>query len=187
MRHLVIVAMAACTSAAPGMPGPADDFTPADTISAVVVTSDGEATTTSSGHIVIGSTSDLCADATASPPVDRKNQRLIVIDLTDINGAFESAPTTAGTYTIYSNTGTPPPNQALLVTTELDGSCQSYDDGAASGQSGTVTLASVTNGVFQGTYDVMLNTGDHITGSFAPQACPAMGAALASTAPHSCQ
>jgi hypothetical protein len=54
------------------------------------------------------------------------------------------------------------------------------------GQSGSVTLTKATGGVFAGSYDVVLNTGDRITGMFDPAACPALQAAASSTDDHTC-
>ena len=40
--------------------------------------------------------------------------------------------------------------------------------------SGTVTLDSVSGDVFSGTFDIVLDSGDHVTGAFHPSACPGL-------------
>jgi hypothetical protein len=159
-------------------PLPGGGFTAADSISAVVTVEED-----STGRIVIASTSNLCSDARATPPIDRENQRFIVIELADVNGAATTAPTAAGTYTIYPNTGSRPAKSASFIAGSLDDACSSDQD--ASGQSGSVVLTAVASGKFTGSYDVVLNTGDHVTGTFAPSACPELQAA-ATNNDHTC-
>lgn len=179
---------AACSSSSGGSVSggtPGGGFDLADSISASVTTSDGAGGTSSSARIVLGSTSGLCGDASASPPVDRKNQRFIAIGLSDVTGGTSTTPTAPGTYTIYPNTGSVPPKEALLDTGGLDGTCQPIDEDAATAQSGTVTLTTISNGAFSGTFDVTLNTGGHLTGSFDPEPCAPLAAAA--DVQHSCQ
>ncbi len=191
---LTLIAVTACTSSAPGgspsggNPGGSGTgtFQPGDTISAVVTMSDGAGGSTSEAWIVLASTSNLCADESASPPIDRKDQKLVTIQLRDVSGATRTAPTAPGTYTIYPDSGSEPARSASLLEATLDGTCQPIDADAAQGQSGTVTLTSVAGGVFAGSYDVVLNTGGHVTGSFSPSACPQLSTAVNSTDTHSC-
>ncbi len=190
----LIVVTAACTSSAPGGANPGGGsngsgttFQPGDTISAVVVTPDGAGGSTSAAWIVLASTSNLCADEGASPPIARKNQKLVTIQLADVNGSARTAPTVAGSYTIYPDSGSEPPKSASLTTATLDGSCQPIDADAAQAQSGTVTLTSISGGVFKGSYDVALNTGAHLTGSFTPTACAALATAANYVDTPACQ
>lgn len=177
----LLVAVAACSSSSSGggisgqLPG--GSFQPADTVSATITTSDGAGGTASFAHVVLASTSSVCADAGASPPIARKGQRFITIDLRDVTGATSAAPAAPGSYTIYPDTGSEPPHSATLVTGALDATCQPDDVHAAMAQSGTVTLTSITAGAFAGSFDVTLNTGGMISGSFAPDPCPALQAA----------
>lgn len=188
MRLALVSLLAACTSNGATVSGnvPGGGVDVADTISATVTADDGTGGTSSYAQIVIGSTSGLCSDATASPPIDRKGAREIVIELRDIAGSQSTAPAVAGAYTIYPNTGSEPPKSASLSTIGLDNTCQSVDAQTASAQSGTVTLTSVTGGVYKGSFDVTLNTGDHLTGSFDPTACPVLNTAAANTDAHRC-
>jgi hypothetical protein len=184
---LMLVAVG-CTSSNGSVSGetPGGALDVADMISATVTTNDGGGDTSSSARIVLASTSNLCGDATASPVIDRQHQRFVTIELRDVSGATKTAPTAPGTYTIYPNTGSEPPRSAYLTVGELDGTCQLIDQESGSAQSGTVTLTSVTGGVFAGSYDVVLNTGDRITGSFAPRACPQL-ATVTNADQHSCK
>lgn len=185
---LLVFATVGCTSSDGSVSGetPGGAFDVADMISATVTMSDGAGDTSSGARIVLASTSNLCSDASASPVIDRQHQRFVTIELRDVSGAAKTAPTAPGTYTIYPNTGSEPPKSASLTVGELDGICQLIDQESGSAQSGTVTLTSVTGGVFAGRYDVVLNTGDRITGSFAPKACPQL-ATVTNADQHSCR
>jgi hypothetical protein len=181
-RHLAaaLLVSAACADSSTGdLPGGGFDID--DTISASVTRDED-----SLAQIVIASTSGLCGDAGASPPLDRAGQKYIVIELADVTGATTMTPSAPGTYEIYPNTGSRPAKSASLVTGAFDDACESVDTADASGQSGTVTLASINGDVFAGSYDVVLNTGDRITGQFAPNACPALRTRAASTDAHTC-
>jgi hypothetical protein len=166
---------------------PGGTFDATDAISATVTTDDGTGDTSSVARITLASTSDLCGDASASPVIDRKGQHFVQIELRDVNGAVRTAPTAPGAYTIYPNTGSEPAKAASLTVGVLDDTCQVIDDTSASGQSGTVTLTSVNAGVYAGSYDVVLNTGDHISGTFQPTACPQLANALTNPDEHTCQ
>jgi hypothetical protein len=130
---------------------------------------------------MLASTSNLCNDVGT---VDRKGQHFTTIALRDVNGAMRTAPTAPGAYTIYPNTGSEPAKSASLNVGGFDNTCQFDDDLSASAQSGTVTLTSVSGGVYKGSYDVTLNNGSHITGTFAPTACPKL--ATATDGEHTC-
>lgn len=185
MRFVLLACVAACTSSADGVSGspPGGPVDTQATVSAVVMSSD---TGDSEARIVISSTASVCADAGATPAIDRMGSHFISIELKDVNGSTATAPAAGGTYTVYSNSGSQPPKEALVEIGALDGTCQLVDNAQASGQSGTVVLTSASGGVFKGTYDVVLNTGDHISGSFDPVACPALQS-LTTTSDHDCR
>jgi hypothetical protein len=186
---VMIFAAAGCTSSADGSIAgqpPGGGFEITDMISATVTMSDGTGDSSSTARIVMSSTASLCSDAGASPAIDRKGEHYVTIGLSDVSGGIRTAPTAPGTYTIYPNTGSEPAKSASFEVGAFDNTCQLVDEDAGSGQSGTVTLTSVTGGVYAGSYDVMLNTGDHVTGSFAPTACPQLATAAANDAQHSC-
>ncbi len=170
----------ACTTGGSGGGGGGGGAFPADQISATVTSADtgGRAT------VMLASTPRLCDDATASPPIDRAGQHYIAIDLEDVANGTTTAPIAPGAYTIYPNTGTMPAHTALLRSGDLDATCQPLGD--INADSGTVTIASISGAAFAGSYDVVLSSGEHLTGSFAPSACAALATALA-TSPHRCE
>lgn len=174
---LVTLCLVGCTSNGGSVSGqtPGGSFEIADMISATVTTSDGAGDSASVARIVMGSTANLCSDAGAA--IDRKGEHYITIELSDVAGSVRSAPTAAGTYTIYPDTGSEPAKSASFTIIALDQTCQAIDADSGAGQSGSVTLTSATGGVFAGSFDVTLNTGDHVTGSFAPSACPQLATA----------
>lgn len=160
-------------------PLPGGSFDIKDTIGATIdVEGDG------SLLIMLASTANLCADARAATPIDRQGQHHIAIDLLDENNGARTAPTAPGTYTIYPNTGSRPPKSASFTTGAFDSVCESDDTFDASGQSGSVILTALTPH-FTGTYDVILNTGDHVTGSFDATPCTELQAA-ATNSQHAC-
>ncbi|HUS28789.1 MAG TPA: hypothetical protein VMZ53_09770 [Kofleriaceae bacterium] len=151
----------------------------ADSIGAVVTMEDDSAL-----HIVIASTSNLCSDARANPPIDRKGQSFVVIELADTGGAATTAPSAPGTYTVYSNSGSRPVKSASFISGAFDNACMLDDAADASGQSGSIVLTAI-GARFAGTYDVVLNTGDHVTGSFDAAACTELQTAT-TTSQHAC-
>jgi hypothetical protein len=186
LSFFMVLAAAGCTSSADGSitgQPPGGGFEITDMISATVTTSDG-GDSSSTARIVMASTPDLCSDAGAA--IDRKGEHYITIGLSDVAAGVRTAPTAPGTYTIYPNTGSEPAKSASFEVGAFDNTCQLVDEDSGSGQSGTVTLTSVTGGVYAGSYDVVLNTGGHVTGSFAPTACPQLATAAANDAQHSC-
>lgn len=120
----------------------------------------------------------------ATPPIDRQGESFIEIELVDVTGANTTAPTAAGTYTIYPNTGSRPAKSASFVTGRFDNECMLDDDADASGQSGSVVLTAI-GAKYTGTYDVVLNTGDHATGSFDATSCTELQAAVTNSQ-HAC-
>jgi hypothetical protein len=155
-----------------------------DTISASVTTSDGNGDTDSSAVIAMASVSTLCADAAATPPINREGENFITIELADITDGVSTTPTQPGTFTVYPDTGSQPPLSATVNVGAYDDTCSLVDSGM--GQSGSVTLTSINGNVFVGSYDVTLNTGDHLTGTFDPEACPALQQAANSTTGTAC-
>jgi hypothetical protein len=162
---VLTVIFAACAGEEAATPG-------AESISAVVTTDQD-----SVARIVIASTTNLCSDVRAS--IDRQNQTLITIELADVAGAATTAPTAAGTYTIYPNTGSRPAKSASLTTGRFDSACSLDEDG--SGQSGSVILTTVAAGKYAGSYDVVLNTGERVSGTFDPQVCAELGVSSSNT------
>jgi len=133
--------------------------------------------------IALSTTGNACDGVSANTV--QPNEQDIFIELTDFNGTAFGTPTAPGTYTIYTGNGTEPPNTAFFRALVVDGTCTDVPAKAAAGSTGTVTLAAITGNVFAGSFDVMLDSGDHVTGTFDPEACPALE--TPSTTPPTCR
>jgi hypothetical protein len=158
-------------------------FTVSDAVSAAVtVTVSG--VTAHIAAIALANTADLCGDAMAN--VSHPNQRGLIIDLFDVNGTTINTPTAPGTYTIAQG-GTPPPKAASLEVATDDATCQPLAAQSASATSGTVTLTAVSGNKFTGSFDVVLEGGDHLTGSFKPSECPALATAINNDQESACR
>jgi len=71
--------------------------------------------------------------------------------------------------------------RAVVIVRSYDAECGLGSNGLASASSGTVKLTAINSDTFSGSFDVMLNSGDHVTGDFDPQPCPALSGSAAST------
>jgi hypothetical protein len=59
-----------------------------------------------------------------------------------------------------------------------DLNCAAISNNGAKATSGTVTLTKVSGNTFAGSFDALLDSEDHITGSFSPDECPAIQSAI---------
>ena len=132
--------------------------------------------TVNAGIIGISSVGGICAKASASQAP--KNSQFLLLVVVDYNGALTSAPTAPGTYTVSTTAS----KRAGAQYIQLDANCQNTV-GSVFSVSGTVTLTSVNNGSYAGTFDLTLNSGDHITGSFSASNCPGLVPFLALVQP----
>lgn len=98
----------------------------------------------------------------------------IIIELTDFDGATFAVPTMPGTYTVYTGNGMEPAKTAFFRALAVDTACNDVPAKDAGGASGTVTLTRITDDAFAGTFDVTLDTGEHVTGRFDPEECSAL-------------
>lgn len=154
-----------------------------DTISAAVTTTvDG--TTVHGAAVVMGNTSDLCAEAMANS--QHPNEKVVILLMTDFDGATSTLPKAAGTYSIFQGGGLPPPKIALFSISVSDATCQDVDVQSADGATGTITLGAISGDKFSGSFDVVLDSSDHVTGSFEPGACPELNARLNNSTKPSC-
>jgi len=136
-------------------------------------------TTLHGALIVMSSTSGLCKDAATNAV--HPNQKAVLITLFDVNGTTLNTPTVPGTYAIYQGSGTPPSKTASWDASVTDATCNEIDASGATATTGTVTLSGISGNTFSGSYDVVLDSGDHVTGSFDPEACPDIQKAIDST------
>jgi hypothetical protein len=136
----------------------------------------GDARHPGGAYIDLLSTPHACADATAG--VNRANRQLVEIVIADDSTRLGTAPTALGSYTILATSG----YSAQLYTQTNDTSCVDIPADDARGASGAVTLTSISGNAFTGHYDIVLDSGDHVTGYFDAEAC----AAFPSTAQTTC-
>jgi len=156
------------------------DYPIAESISATLPRSRSGAA--SAGVIVMSSSTDSCRPPDAQ--IAHPGETTIVIVVVD----GDAAPTGPGSFTIYDplGGGPPPTKSAILYTSVLDPMCANHADDQTSARSGTVTLASAGGGVYAGQFDVTLDSGDHITGTFSPTACEQLPAEFESESTPTC-
>jgi hypothetical protein len=77
--------------------------------------------------------------------------------------------------------------EAILFIDSLNAQCAENANASATAVSGTVMLIAVGGGVYAGTFDVTLDSGDHITGSFNPTMCDQLQADLDSSITPPCK
>ena len=121
-------------------------------------------------EIALTSSADQCVPSAQQVQHPYETALLILLADYDASTGHATAPVASGTYTI--NTGsTMLPHGATVEGNILDASCVNNADNAALASSGSVTLSGVANGTFSGTFDVLMDSGEHITGSFAAPTC----------------
>jgi hypothetical protein len=122
------------------------------------------------------SESEVCYEQTNHRPM--KNSHSLLVSLFEIQSAGQSSAASApGTFTIETGTGkeTAGSKVALLTWQVADANCGVSVTLQA--KSGSVTVTGVSTSQIVGTFDVTLESGDHVTGSFNPSSCYPMGAA----------
>jgi len=70
---------------------------------------------------------------------------------------------------------------AFVAFVTQDATCQEVSAQSATGATGTVTLTSVNNGAYAGSFDVVMDSGDHVTGSFNAANCAGINAVFGSS------
>lgn len=119
-------------------------------------------------QVVLSSTPNLCSDV--GNHVQRANARVVLIDVSDNSGAKLADATYM---TSYSDPV--PARSAVFESNITDAQCNvSYDPPPDGTGDGTVTLTSVSASTVSGTFDVVMENGEHVTGTFEPSACPAL-------------
>jgi hypothetical protein len=127
------------------------------------------AATLHAGAVLVTSSSGTCADIRANQA--HQNEKALAIVLWDVVGTTTNAPTVPGTYSIYQGSGTSPPKAATFSALVFDATCTAITNDGARGATGTVNLTAVSGARYSGTFDVALDSGDHVTGSFDPEEC----------------
>ena len=118
--------------------------------------------------LVISSAADTCADVRDG--IARQNLRVLLLEVTD---AADPA-LIAGSYNTFTS-DTPPTLSALFESHLNDAQCAvTYVPPPDGIGDGIVTVSAVAGGTVDGTFDMILDGGEHITGTFHPAACPAL-------------
>ena len=141
------------------------------------------------GEIFLSNDGNLCSDLAANK--QPKNSQGFVLLVTDWNSTTKtfSVPVAAGDYQVTAGTGgAPPAKGAFTFYGQSDASCQTEKALGATGMSGVVHITSVNNGVFSGSFDIVVaeddatgaatSTTDHWTGTFNPSLCAGLSAAF---------
>jgi hypothetical protein len=156
-------------------------FSPTEAISNATPVSAGSANT--AAVILISNASGSCTDAAA----DRqpKNTTSMLITLADVNlttGAT-AAPIAPGVYTVSPGRAL---RSAIVVFETTDASCQAISSQSASAASGTVSLNSVSDGAYAGRFDLMMDSSDHVTGTFNAVTCAGISTLFSSDTAPTC-
>ncbi|HYV66412.1 MAG TPA: hypothetical protein VE964_09225 [Myxococcales bacterium] len=119
--------------------------------------------------MIIGNVGGSCALMSASR--QPRNWATLDIQLADQGPTGFSPPAGTGSFTIVpaSFTGQFPAHWAVAAFDMTGDSCQNLVGGNA--VSGTVTLTSKAGGAYAGSFDLIFDSGDHVTGTFAAAHC----------------
>jgi hypothetical protein len=120
-------------------------------------------------EIVLDSATDDCV-----PPaqqVQHPNETALLILLSDYDPATQraTAPSAPGSYAISS--GGMLAHNAVVEANIVDAACMNDASNDAVASTGAVQLTSVSGGTFKGTFDVLMDSGDHVTGAFDTPTC----------------
>ncbi len=153
-------------------------FAASDAVSAVFTQSNNGVTQTS-GAVLISTTANVCGVIGGGhAPAASQSLLLNVFDVDAKTGAV-TAPTTSGTYTVVAANASLSAHNAGVAWLVIDQTCNKTAQ--ALGASGTVTLSGASSGgSYSGSFDLTLDSGDHITGHFDAASCSAFGGELAS-------
>jgi hypothetical protein len=183
MKRLALSALCACgTSTGTGtVVGTAKGqaFDVHDAISAQVRVSE----TSANAHVamvLMGNASGLCDDVTNGTQTKSFVGVQLTMFVADITGVI--VPPSPGDFTIGAACG----NAASWATIVTDATCTELTASEAMATSGTVTLTKISGNVFDGTYDVTLDSGDHVTGKFSPVGCGGLQTRVDATTPPTC-
>jgi hypothetical protein len=146
-----------------------NSFVPVDSVNVVL----SLGTNDSLVELVVADTGGLCDLAKASR-VPKNLGGLLIVAQDRISGTTGTAPIAAGTYTITSS-GTSPGKVANAAYNRTDATCHTINADNATATSGSVTFTGVSGGTYVGSYDLTMNSGDHVTGSFSSASCPEVG------------
>ena len=140
-----------------------------------VISGDVSSQGQSFGVVMLTDHGSLCDLATRR--IVGRSSHYISFSMSDVSGSSSSSPPAGpGSYTVDNPLqSTRSARSAYLIAEVTDAQCTFVREQMAWGISGTVTLTKVAAGVYAATFDVTLNTGEHITGNFEAAACAAIG------------
>lgn len=142
-----------------------------DSISASVMLANNQ----HAAAIALTSTGAACTEVTNR--VTHPSEKVVVITVADVANLTLTTPTAPGTYSIYQG-GSAPPKAATMKVTFSDLNCADIANMDSSATTGTVTLSSISGNAFDGSFDVVMDSGDHLKGSFHPMECPQIQSAI---------
>jgi hypothetical protein len=138
-----------------------------------VISATENANGASAGIIAMSTKPDLCTRI-ASETLD-KNENILLIEVADVDATTQAptAPTSPGLYPVAAGSASGPASvvRALFVGSD----CTTDNEEDSTG--GTITLTFASDGVYNGSFDVVMSeavlpsTQDQVTGSFAPAYC----------------
>lgn len=145
-------------------------FQPVDALSTVVKDFGGNTPLT----LVISDTAGACANSSANQR--QKNARILMLLVQHYEPTLgrSVSPDAAGVYLIEE--WSDPNHEAKFARGFLqqsDASCNPIASDDSAIVSGSITFDSAKAGSYEGSYDLMLTGGDHITGRFSAPDCPA--------------
>jgi hypothetical protein len=128
--------------------------------------------TNSVAGILITNVANTCSMLTAHQ--QPRNAKAILIAIGTQNGLSTSAPTSTGTYPVFSPAGivSARGNVAIAAYGATDANCVTVSRIDAT--SGTVTLTRVDSSGYAGTFDITFSDSSHVTGSFTASNCAAI-------------
>jgi hypothetical protein len=95
-------------------------------------------------------------------------------------------PMTTGNFIVTQTAGSAT-KAATAVFQTTDAQCVKINAQSAQAASGSVNLTSIgPNNAYAGTFDLVMDSGDHVTGSFGASGCSAVGSAISNNAPPNC-
>ena len=188
--YLLVLASALCACGSDSSPASLSgtihgvSFAMADSASGEIVVTTGTGQQLHTGAVFMTSTSGTCSDVDKNQA--HQNEKGVLIVLWDVVGTTTNAPTAPGSYSIYQGSGTSPAKAATFNAQANDATCNAIPGDTAKGASGTVTLTAVSGTKYTGHFDVALDSGDHVTGSFDPTECPNLGNYFSATNNAAC-
>jgi len=120
-------------------------------------------------ELFLTSTPGFCDDV--EHRINRANSSVFAAQIVKASPNRAEAPTGPGTYTIATSSSASGP-VATGGFLDYDAACAPTPRARATG--GTVTVTSVVGDIYAGSFDLSLDTGEHVTGTFSPGGCPAL-------------